>query len=124
MKYRFDYSKELERDLEIIQERNSEKVFFSKSNGHMVYSRVENIRITQEEIQEIFLAFNALARANGDVIELELDSKKCIVRYICNHFISFVPSDNLFLSVLDLVKKSDFFHLRQSKGKMELEFIF
>ena len=124
MKYRFDYSKELERDLEIIQERNSEKVFFSKSNGHMVYSRVENIRITQEEIQEIFLAFNALARANGDVIELEQDSKKCIVHYICNHFISFVPSDNLFLSVLDLVKKSEFFQLRQSKGKMELEFIF
>lgn len=125
MKYRFDYSKELERDLKIICEKNFEKIFLSKSNGHTICPKVENIRIAEEEIQEIFYAFNALARANGDVVELERDSKKCIVRYICNHFISFVSSDNLFLSVLDLVaKKASFFQLDQINDKMRLEFIF
>ncbi len=122
MKYRFDYSNELQKDMLFF---NDTKVEQTKDNSvidklNLISTLIQSL--TNRSNARLLYNWNSIARVRGDIIEYEKNDLYLIIRYYFNEFQSFLKNDSLLCSVIDdSVLLCDYLNIRNIENYIVIE---
>lgn len=122
MKYRFDYSNELQKDMLFF---NDTKVEQTKDNSvidklNLISTLIQSL--TNRSNAQLLYNWNSIARVRGDIIEYEKNDLYLIIRYYFNEFQSFLKNDSLLCSVIDdSVLLCDYLNIRNIENYIVIE---
>ena len=122
MKYRFDYSNELQKDMLFF---NDTKVEQTKDNSvidklNLISTLIQSL--TNRSNARLLYNWNSIARVRGDIIEYEKNDLYLIIRYYFNEFQSFLKNDSLLCSVIDdSVLLCDYLNIRNIENYIAIE---
>ena len=122
MKYRFDYSKELQNDILFFNEAKEQYIDDQSSlNKLELISALIKSLSNQSNIQ-LLDNWNSLARARGDIIEYEKNDLYLIIRYYFSEFQSFLKNDHLLCFVIyDSIATFDCFKIQSRDSHIVVE---
>ena len=122
MKYRFDYSAEIQNNLRLfnnergIDDEKKQKIY------PVEVSKIFGNFETKGALLDLLTNWNLLAQAHGDIIELEMHRDTLSIKYFFNEFYSFLKNDNLLRSVIsETTTLCDFFRLKKEGKYFVLE---
>ncbi|MBQ8496232.1 MAG: hypothetical protein IJ489_02105 [Clostridia bacterium] len=122
MKYRFDYSNELQKDILFFNDAKVEQIkdksVIDKLN--LISTLIQSL--TNRSNAQLLYNWNSIARVRGDIIEYEKNDLYLIIRYYFNEFQSFLKNDSLLCSVIDdSVLLCDYLNIRNIENYIVIE---
>lgn len=122
MKYRFDYSNELQKDILFFNDAKVEQIKDKSAIDKLNLISTLIQSLTNRSNVQLLYNWNSIARVRGDIIEYEKNDLYLIIRYYFNEFQSFLKNDSLLCSVIDdSVLLCDYLNIRNIENYIVIE---
>ena len=122
MKYRFDYSNELQKDILFFNDAKVEQIKDKSAIDKLNLISTLIQSLTNRSNAQLLYNWNSIARVRGDIIEYEKNDLYLIIRYYFNEFQSFLKNDSLLCSVIDdSVLLCDYLNIRNIENYIVIE---
>ena len=122
MKYRFDYSNELQKDILFFNDAKVEQIKDKSAIDKLNLISTLIQSLTNRSNAQLLYNWNSIARVRGDIIEYEKNDLYLIIRYYFNEFQSFLKNDSLLCSVIDdSVLLGDYLNIRNIENYIVIE---